>query len=96
MKKNNKIHVALMYDFDSTLSRGNIQDYDFIPALNMTEKSFWTEVDKVKYEHNMDNVLAYMYVMLMMAKEKNIPVTESNFLEFGKNVEFFKRHRLLV
>lgn len=89
MKKDKQIHVALMYDFDSTLSIGNIQDYNFIPALNMTEKSFWTEVDKVRFENNMDNVLAYMYVMLKKAKEKNIPVTEENFITFGKDVKFF-------
>ena len=90
MDENKLVHVALMYDFDSTLSIDNIQDYNFIPALNMTEKSFWTEVDKVRYENNMDNVLAYMYVMLKKAKEKSIPVTEENFIKFGTGVKFFQ------
>lgn len=85
-----------MYDFDLTLSCGNIQDYNFIPALNMTEKSFWSEVDKVKFENNMDNVLTYMYVMLKKAKEKNIPVTKENFSNFGRDVKFFERNRYLV
>ena len=57
MKNNN---VAFIYDFDGTLAHGNIQEYNFIPAINMSSKDFWQEVDKMKIEHNMENVLAYM------------------------------------
>lgn len=85
----NKVHVALIYDFDGTLAHGNIQEYNFIPALNMTSDEFWQEVDNLKVTNNMENVLAYMYLMLEKAKEKNISVKKTAFTEYGKNITFY-------
>lgn len=86
MKNNN---VAFIYDFDGTLAHGNIQEYNFIPAINMSSKDFWQEVDKMKIEHNMENVLAYMYLMLKKAEENNISVKKSSFVNYGKSVTFY-------
>jgi len=81
--------VALMYDFDGTLAKGNIQEYNFIPALNMTSDSFWKEVEKLARENNMDNVLAYMYLMLNKAEAANISIKKNAFYEYGKNISFY-------
>ena len=35
--------VAIAYDFDGTLSPGNMQEYDFIPKLGMTPARFWSK-----------------------------------------------------
>lgn len=82
-------HVAFIYDFDGTLAHGNIQDYNFIPSLNITSDEFWNEVDELKVKNNMENVLAYMYLMLKKAKENNISVKKTDFIEYGKNIEFY-------
>ena len=34
--------IALIYDFDGTLAPGNMQEYDFIPAVGKSNKEFWT------------------------------------------------------
>ena len=85
-----KREVAFIYDFDGTLAHGNIQEYNFIPALHMTSEEFWREVENLKIKNNMENVLAYMYVMLKKAEENNISVKKSSFINFGKNIKFFK------
>lgn len=82
-------HVAFIYDFDGTLAHGNIQEYNFIPALNMTSDEFWDEVDELKIKNNMENVLAYMYLMLKKAEEHNMSVKKSSFIEYGKNIKFY-------
>ena len=33
--------IALIYDFDGTLAPGNMQEYDFIPAVGKSNKEFW-------------------------------------------------------
>ena len=36
--------VALMYDFDGTLSPDNMQEYDFMKAIRVNDKNqFWDE-----------------------------------------------------
>ena len=39
---NNQTIVAIMYDFDRTLSTRDMQDYSFIPSLGMTDAEFWS------------------------------------------------------
>lgn len=92
MKENNKqtTKVAICYDFDGTLSPYNMQEVSFIPALGMTPEQFWIEVKKNAKENNMDEVLAYMNLMIDKAREKNMPMTLLDLVKHGKNVSFFK------
>ena len=56
--------VALIYDFDGTLSPGNMQEYDFIPAVGKSNREFWEESNETAREQDGDPILAYMYRML--------------------------------
>ena len=81
--------VALMYDFDRTLCTRDMQDYSFIPSLGMTESEFWSRTNEFGIRQQMDSVLAYMYSMVRMSREKNIPLPRCKLVEMGRNVEFF-------
>lgn len=81
--------VAIAYDFDGTLSPGNMQEYDFIPALNITPKDFWQSAGQLAKKNQMDPILAYMWLMLRAANKKEIPIKKSNFHEFGSQIPFF-------
>ena len=37
--------IALIYDFDGTLAPGNMQEYDFIPAVGKSNKEFWHDAN---------------------------------------------------
>ena len=45
-----KLTVALIYDFDGTLSPGNMQEYDFIPAVGKSNREFWEESNQTAME----------------------------------------------
>ncbi len=87
MARQSKPIIAIMYDFDKTLSTKDMQEYGFIPNLGLSEKQFWKEVDELKKRENMDSILAYLRHMLKKASEKGVPVTREKFVELGKDIE---------
>jgi hypothetical protein len=82
--------MAIMYDFDKTLSIDYMQNYGFIQALGMTPDQFWGETNKFAEKVGADKTLAYMYMMLMKCREKNVPLTKEWLQKFGANIKFFK------
>ena len=87
---NVKNRVAIMYDFDETLAPGNMQEYAFIPMLNISPGEFWKMSEEVGKNHNMDNVLAYMYLSIKLVKEKKLKITKEAFEHQGEIITFFE------
>ena len=81
--------VAIMYDFDKTLCTKDMQDYSFIPSLGMTEDEFWHYSNSLGRDEHMDSILAYMYAMVKISRDKNIPLQRKTLVNMGKNVELF-------
>ena len=81
--------MAFIYDFDGTLARGEMQEYDLVPKLGEVPEKFWTKSNEIKVSHNVDGILAYMFLIVKMAKEKNIPITRKDFAEYSRNIVFF-------
>ncbi|MBE6938966.1 MAG: haloacid dehalogenase-like hydrolase [Ruminococcaceae bacterium] len=84
----NKPIIALMYDFDRTLSPKNMQEYAFIPGLGMDPASFWAKCDQAAKKYAMDDILAYMHVMLEESQGVQL-VTKSTLRAIGAQVELF-------
>lgn len=85
----NNTKVAIIYDFDGTLAPGNIQEYDFIPAVGKDNSEFWRESTALAIEQDGDTILAYMSKMLMGAKSSGISLKRSAFMESGSKVDLF-------
>lgn len=82
--------IALIYDFDGTLAPGNMQEYDFIPAVGKSNKEFWTEANDLAQEQDADMVLAYMARMIQEAKSKGLTLRREAFQESGRRVTLYK------
>jgi hypothetical protein len=82
--------MAIMYDFDKTLSLDYMQNYGFIQALGMTPGQFWQETNDFSLKYKADKTLSYMYMMILKCREKNIPLTKEWLSSFGANIKFFK------
>ena len=78
-----KNKIAIAYDFDGTLAPGNMQEYHFIPDLNMDIPEFWREANQMAQDNDMDEVLAYMYLMLQKAKALNKPIKKEAFINYA-------------
>lgn len=81
--------VALIYDFDGTLSPGNMQEFGFIQALEQDKKTFWRRSDEIAIADDASNILAYMKLMCDEAKRKGISLKRKDFRRFGRNIELF-------
>lgn len=82
--------VALLYDFDKTLCNEDMQNYAFIPDLDMTPSEFWSETSKFGEKENMEKVLAYMYMMVSKAEEKGIKFTKEYLRSLGTKIKYYK------
>ena len=67
--QNNKTKVALIYDFDETLSTQYMQDFCLIPQFGMTPDEFWAEANQWSRENDADQVTGSMYYFMKKAKE---------------------------
>lgn len=84
-----KLKIAIAYDFDGTLAMGNIQENSFIPDLGMSKKEFWEEAHQLSKKHGMDEILAYMYLLIGKAREQQIRVDKKSLKQHGKSVKYF-------
>jgi len=82
--------VAIAYDFDGTLSPGNMQDQSFIPDIGMSPREFWNVADQLAKRDKADGVLTYMNLMLKKAREKGVPVRRQDFNNHGKSIKLCK------
>ena len=81
--------IALVYDFDGTLSPGNMQEFGFIQAVGSTPEEFWRMSDSIAIGQDASNVLAYMKLMFDEARRHGIKLRREDFLRFGKDIELF-------
>jgi 2-hydroxy-3-keto-5-methylthiopentenyl-1-phosphate phosphatase len=81
--------IAIIYDFDKTLCDQDMQNYSFIPNLNMTPQEFWGEIGEFSKSENMEAILSYLYYMVKKSDEKGVPMTREYLKSLGKDVNLF-------
>ncbi len=83
------VPMAIAYDFDGTLADGNMQEHQFLPDIGMTPKAFWAEVKRVTEQHQADEVLVYMNLMLRKAQAAEVSVRREDFIARGRQIKLF-------
>ena len=81
--------IAIMYDFDKTLCTKDMQDYGFIPRLNMQPAEFWQKANSFGREAHMDGILAYMYTMIEECKRRGIRLTRESLIDNGRDIVLY-------
>lgn len=81
--------IAMVYDFDGTLSPKPMQEYTVLPKIGMDANDFWDEVNACFQEERGEAMLTYMRLLLEKANEKHVPVGRQDFAAMGKDVEYF-------
>ena len=81
--------IAIMYDFDKTLSTKDMQDYGFIPSLDMKPSEFWDKANVFGSAAQMDGILAYLYTMMEECKRRGMPLTRERLVDNGRGIELY-------
>ncbi|WP_333795482.1 HAD family hydrolase [Hyphomicrobium sp.] len=81
--------IALVYDFDGTLSPRPMQEYAFLPQIGIEPAAFWAECSRVAREQGADPLITYMHLMYKLAREKGLRIDRADLVRQGADVELF-------
>ena len=81
--------IALVYDFDGTLSPKPMQEYTFLPKIGEDPVAFWAECNRVARAHEADPLITYMHLMYKKAKERGVRIDRAEMTALGRDVELF-------
>lgn len=82
--------IALIYDFDGTLSPRPMQEYAFLPQIGIDPAAFWAESNRMAQEHKADPLITYMHLLYKKAKEANVRIDREDLVAQGRDVELFE------
>ena len=81
--------IALVYDFDGTLSPRPMQDYAFLPQIGEDPAAFWKESNRIARAEGADGLITYMHLLYKKAKAKGVRIDRADLVAQGKHVELF-------
>lgn len=81
--------IALVYDFDGTLSPQPMQEYTVLPELGMAGHAFWDRVNAEAAATQGDPMLVYMRLMLEEAAARQVTLTRERLQALGAQVRYF-------
>jgi hypothetical protein len=80
--------IAIVYDYDQTLSPSYMQDDVVFPVFGIDGPKFWTRCSELVREHGYDNELAYMKVFLdTLGMDRP---TNTELQQLGAKLSFYK------
>ncbi len=80
--------IAIVYDYDQTLSPSYMQDEVVFPAFGIDGPKFWQRCTELVRDHGYDNELAHMKVLLDML-DMDRP-TNIELKKLGQKLNFYK------
>lgn len=82
--------IALIYDFDGTLSPRPMQEYAFLPQIGINPAEFWAESNRMAKAQKADPLITYMHLLYKKAKEANVRIDREDLVAQGREVELFE------
>jgi hypothetical protein len=83
--------IAIIYDFDGTLAKGNLPEHNLFSKLGLEISDFWREVKQKTKETDSDEIAVYMYLLIQKAFEKHLFLTKQLLEDTSRNnIPFFE------
>jgi 2-hydroxy-3-keto-5-methylthiopentenyl-1-phosphate phosphatase len=82
--------IALVYDFDGTLTPQPMQEYTVLPEIGIRKgKDFWKAVEKEALATGGEEIVTYMRLMIEMSEHRHYPVTPAVLKCLAKNIRYY-------
>jgi len=81
--------IALVYDFDGTLSPQPMQEYTVLPHIGVDPPAFWAQVHREARETQSDQMLVYMRHILEALERAQVDVKRKDFERMAQAIKYF-------
>ena len=81
--------IALVYDFDGTLSPQPMQEYTVLPKLGVKPAEFWAKVNREARDTESDQMLVYMRHIIEALERAQVDVKREDFAAMARKIEYF-------
>ncbi|HEX4943575.1 MAG TPA: HAD family hydrolase [Usitatibacteraceae bacterium] len=81
--------IALVYDFDGTLSPQPMQEYTVLPRMGIAPREFWKRVNEEALATESDMMLVYMRHILESLDRQKIAVKREDFAKMASAIRYF-------
>jgi len=81
--------IAIVYDFDGTLTPQPMQEYTILPKLGISSKSFWGDVKTEVGKTHGDEMLTYMRLLIERLDDKREHLSKDDLRRLAKNIKYF-------
>ena len=81
--------IALVYDFDGTLSPQPMQEYTVLPKIGIEPKEFWALVNREAVQTESDMMLVYMRHIIEALERARVDVKREDFAAMARQIKYF-------
>ncbi len=81
--------VALVYDFDGTLSPGNMQEETIFKAYGIDKRKFWAKSQALVHRRGYEQTLAYLRLLIDDPVFKRKPLRKAYLKKLARNVLYY-------
>jgi hypothetical protein len=81
--------IALVYDFDGTLSPQPMQEYTVLPELELSPRAFWEECQEEAKRHRADPMLTYMRLLIEKIEAKHTHLSKKRLRQLAMGIRYF-------
>ena len=81
--------LAIVYDFDGTLTPQPMQEYTVLPQLGISGTDFWREVDAEVQRTGGDGILTYMRLLRDKIEAKQAHISRDDLRNLAKGIKYF-------
>jgi len=81
--------LAIVYDFDGTLTPQPMQEYTVLPELGISGEEFWGEVNTEVQRTGGDSILTYMRLLVEKIESNKTHLNRNTLRELASDIKYY-------